>query len=90
MSKNVMIPLSLLKRTIELIEALYYSNQNEFYDDYCDILWSLKIKIHKLELRDAYAKIISTENTDDRDDARMEYFRQKRRLSDITGDSVPF
>ena len=82
MKQNVMIPLSLLDRIIELLDVLEPPEYHEIRYEYGDILWALKVKKQKIELRDAYAKIISADDTDLRDDARIEYLRQKRVLSD--------
>ena len=84
MSQNVMIPLSLLDQIVDL---LGYWNIND-YDpsvrcDYNRILWALDIKKQKLELRDAYAKIIQADNQEDRDEARIRYLQKKRWLRDV-------
>ena len=86
MSQNVMIPLSLLGRTIELLEDLGYPSDNLLYYGYSKILWELKVKMKKIELRDAYAKIITAGNEDDRDEARMQYLLQKRFLREDEGE----
>jgi len=87
LSKNVMIPLALLEQIIELlghwnVAACDYSVRCR----YRHVLEELKSKQQKLELRDAYAKIIRAGNQDDRDDARIEYLRKKRFLED----NIPF
>jgi hypothetical protein len=78
MSKNVMIPISLLERTIELLGYLQPTELNDLRYEHCDVLKELLIKKQKVELREAYGKIISARNEDARHDARIEYLRQKR------------
>jgi hypothetical protein len=92
MSKNVMIPLSLMERTIELLGYLQPTPYNDLRYEHCDVLEELLIKKKKLELREAYAKIVSAKNEEDRHDARIEYLRQKRFLKDMEQDrgEIPF
>ena len=80
MGKNVMIPLDLLDRIIELLVDINLPEYHELRYEYCEILWALKVKKQKLELRGAYAKIISADNTDARDDARIDYLKQKSQI----------
>ena len=87
MGKNVLIPLSLLERIVDLLVSLDLPEYHEFRREYGDILWALRIKKQKLELRDAYAKIIAAADKTERDEARIEYLRQKRCLHD---DATPF
>jgi len=78
MSKNVLIPLSLLYHIIDL---LGYWNTSEYdpviRDEYDRVLWALNSKVQKLEQRDTYSKIIAANNQDDRHDARIRYLQQK-------------
>jgi hypothetical protein len=92
MSKNVMIPLSLMERTIELLGCLQPTPYNDLRYEHCDVLQELLIKKQKLEIREAYGKIISARNEDDRHDARIEYLRQKGFLRDMEQDygEIPF
>jgi len=87
--ENVLIPLSLLDRLIDLLE---YWNIREYdpsiRDDYYDILATLQVKKQKLELRDAYAKIIQADNPDDQHEARMRYLQLKRWIDQLGG--APF
>ena len=88
MDKNVMIPLSLLKQVADLLEYWDTSGYAEdFRRIYADALWHLKVKLQKLELRDAYAKIISAKDDDARHDARIEYLWLKNRIGDV---DLPF
>ena len=81
MSQNVLIPLSLLDQVIELLDHWDISEYGPpLRYDYDNVLWALKVKKQKLGLRDAYAKIISASNEDDRDEARMQYLFQRRNL----------
>jgi hypothetical protein len=92
MSKNVMIPLSLMERTIELLGYLQPPAYNDLRYELCDILDELLIKKQKIKLREAYAKIVSAENEDVRHNARIEYLRQKNFLKDMEQDfgEIPF
>ena len=81
MSKNILIPMDLLSRIVELLEYLDVSNYDRvIQDDYCDVLRALMVKMQKIELRDAYSNIINAKNTYDRDWARIEYLRLKSQL----------
>ena len=81
MSKNIMIPLPLLGRIVELLEYWDVSKYDRvIQDDYCDVLRELMVKMQKIELRDAYANIINAKNSDDRDWARIHYLQLKRQL----------
>jgi len=91
MSQNVMIPLSLLDKVIELLDHWDISEYGpSLRYDYENVFWALKVKKQKLELRDAYAKIIRADNEDDRDDARMQYLLQKRFLREDNVEEEPF
>jgi hypothetical protein len=82
-----MIPLTLLERTIDLLEQWNISDYGpHLFHDYQNVLWALKVKIQKIELRDAYARIIAADNEDDRDEARMQYLLKKHLLRENQGD----
>ena len=84
MDKNVMIPLPLLKQVIELLDYWNLSGYPEdFHRLFGDTLWQLKVKLKKLELRDAYANIISAKNEDVRHEARIDYLWLKNRIDDV-------
>ena len=81
MEKKVLIPLPLLLRIIELLEYWDISEYNRaIREEYDDVQQSLAVKMQKLELRDAYAKIIAADNEDSRHDARIDYLWKKSRL----------
>ena len=90
MSKNVLIPLTLFMRLIELLEYWDIPEHHDLRFEYCDVLWELKVKIQKLELREAYSKIISADSEDSRHDARIEYLRQRHCLGDVDVPDIPF
>ena len=89
MNKNVMIPRHMLGRIIEILESANLSRHPNCYD-YYPVLWELKVKMQKLELRDTYSKIMSAKNEDARHEARIEYLRQKRQLGNVDIDDIPF
>jgi len=79
MSKNVTIPLSLLDQIIQLLDQWDLSEYGPaICRDYNDVFWALSRKKQKLALRDAYAKIIQTDDPDTRDEARIHYLQKKR------------
>jgi hypothetical protein len=92
MSKNVMIPLSLMERTIELLGYLQPTPYNDLRYEHCEVLDEFLIKKKKVELREAYAKIVTAENEDLRHHARIDYLRQKNSLKDMMHDyaEIPF
>ena len=78
MSKNIMIPMTLLDRIVELLEYWDVSKYDRvIQDDYCDVMRDLMMKMHKIELRNAYANIINAKNANDRDWARIHYLQLK-------------
>jgi hypothetical protein len=85
-----MIPISLFDSIIEFLEDFNLSEYHELRCDYCDILWALQVKKQKIGLRDAYAKIISADDTWARDEARIEYLRQRTRLENMVECDIPF
>ena len=83
MDKNITIPLSLLKKIIDLLD--YWDIHEYDYaiqQDYSDILFALNKKMQIVELREAYARIIYADDDDARHEARMRYLRQKRELNE--------
>jgi len=78
MSKNVLIPLTLVYRIVELLGYWDLSNYDPVIQlEHFDILRFLNLKIRKLDLRNDYAKIIHAKNTDDRDYARLSYLQNR-------------
>lgn len=76
-----------------IIDLLGYLEPPFFHDlryEYCDILWVLKVKKQKLDLREAYSKIISAENDGDRHSARIAYLNQRTHLGDVDVPEFPF
>jgi hypothetical protein len=82
MGKNVLIPLSILDRTIDLLIRLdvYSSDDHHLRCDYHDVLDYLVWKKQKLDLRDAYSKLVSATSQDERHEARLQYLMRKRAL----------
>jgi hypothetical protein len=88
MGKNVEIPLVLLKSLVTLLEYWDVSLfDRSVRDDYWDALWSLKLKLLKLDLRDAYSKIVKAPNDDARHKARIEYLQLKNQFDAIVAES---
>jgi len=90
MSKNVLIPLTLMERIIELLGYLEPPFFHDLRYEYCDILRELKVKKQKLELREAYSKIISAGNEGDRHSARIAYLNQRANLGQVDVPEFPF
>jgi len=91
MGKNVLIPIPLIRQIIELLECWNIADYDRAVrDGYWDIIQELNVKMQKLEVRDAYAKIIAARSDDEIHDARMAYLWQKARLNDIAADGCIF
>ena len=88
MGKNVEIPLALMKSLVTLLEYWDVSLfDRSVRDDYWDALWFMKLKLLKLDLHDAYSKIVKAPNDDARHKARMEYLQLKNQFNAIVADS---
>jgi len=86
MQNNVTIPLSLLKNLVTLLDYWDVSLLDRaIRDDYWDALSALRMKLHKLDLREAYAKIVKAPNEDARHLARIDYLRLKNLVADVAG-----
>jgi len=91
MGKNVLIPIPLVRQIIEILNCWDITDYDRAVrDGYCDIIQELNVKLQKLEVRDAYAKIIAARGDDEIHNARMEYLWQKNRLNDIAADGCSF
>ena len=87
MGKNIEIPLALLKNLVSLLEYWDVSLfDRSIRDGYWDALWSLKLKLLKLDLHDAYSKIAKAPNDDARHKARIEYLQLKRQMDAIVAE----
>jgi hypothetical protein len=88
MGKNVEIPLSLMKSLITLLEYWDVSLfDRSVRDDYWDALWFLKLKLLKLDLRDAYSRIVRAPNDNARHKARIEYLQLKNQFDAVVAES---
>jgi hypothetical protein len=86
--KHVEIPLALLKSLVTLLEYWDISLfDRSIRDDYWDALWSLKLKLLKLDLHDAYSRIVKAPNDDARHKARMDYLQLKNQFDAIVAES---
>ena len=91
MTKNVLISVSLVRQIVDLLVHWDVSRYDRaIHDEYDDILLSLNVKLQKLELRDAYSKIVAADNEDSRHDARINYLWHKSRLNDLLVDGCIF
>ena len=90
-SKSVLIPVPLVNQVIELL-GYWDTSQYDcaIRDSRWDILKALNVKMQKLELRDAYSRIVEADSEDRRHDARIEYLRHKSRLDDLINDGCIF
>ena len=90
MSKNVLIPLSLLDQIIELLKQWEIS---EYWPalryDYDNVFWSLIEKKQKLILRDAYTKIIQAKDPQAKGEAYILYLQEQCRLHEAQV-NIPF
>jgi len=87
MGKNVEIPLALLKRLVALLEYWGVSLFGRpIRDDYWHALWSLKLKLLKLDLRDAYTRLVKVPGDDARHMARIEYLQLKNQFDAIVAE----
>jgi hypothetical protein len=78
MAKNVMIPLTLLYRIVELLGYWDVSNYDPVIQlEHFDIIRSLNLKLRRLDLREDYLRIIRANNKDDKDEARIEYLKNR-------------
>jgi hypothetical protein len=84
LQQNVSIPLYLLKNLISLLEYWDVSLLDRaLRDEYWGTLSALRMKLHKLDLRVAYSKIVKAPNEDARHMARIEYLRLKNILAEL-------
>ena len=84
MSKNILIPMTLFMELIELLEYWDISNYDTvIQDNYRHVFSALNLKLHKMELRDAYSKIVAAKNSGERDWARIEYLKLKNSSSHL-------
>lgn len=85
-----MLPLTLVNQIIDLLDYWNISDYDpSIHVDYYAVLQALQIKRLKLELRDAYAKIVHAPTQDARDEARIRYLAMKRFLDDLSA-GIPF
>ena len=76
--KNILIPLSLMKKIVYLLEHLDLSSYDHvIQNDYTYILSLLNKKQRTIDLHETYSKMITAHDDDKRHDARIEYLRQK-------------
>ena len=87
MAKNIEIPLALLKSLITLLEYWNVSLLDQsIRDDYWYALWALKLKLLKLDLRDAYTKLVKAPDDDAKHMARIEYLQLKNQFEAIVAE----
>jgi len=85
-AKNILLPLPLVEKIIELLGYWNTSGYDRaIRDDYDSILRDLSVKMQKLELRNTYSKIIRAKDEDARLSARIEYLWQKNYIRSVYG-----
>jgi len=88
MGKNVAVPRPLLKTLVALLECWDVSLfDRSIRDEYWGALWALKIRLLKLDIRDAYAMIAKAPDGDARHVAHTEYLRLKSHFDSVVRDS---
>ena len=87
MNKNILISEYLFLCIYELLTAFDAIVPPNIRRDYEHVIWDLNSKKHKMQLRDAYSKVIAAKNDYDRNFARIEYLRLKNLTHDF--DSCP-
>jgi len=80
----------LFTRVIDLLECWDVPESHDLSYEYSTVLWELKVKLQRLELRDAYSKIVSAPDEDARDFARIDYLRKRRCIGDVDVPELPF
>ena len=90
MGKNVMIPLFLLDRIIELLRDLKPPEYHESCFDYYEVMWALEVKKQKLELRGPYAQLILLYSEELREAFRADVLRHNELSNSTVNDELPF
>lgn len=76
--KNVQIPYAVFSKTIDFLDLIDISEYNQhIQEEYFDVIFALAAKQRSIELRDAYSRLASAENDDDRHEARMRYLFER-------------
>jgi hypothetical protein len=84
MSKNVTISFDTFEQILFLLDGLDADRYGiNFFQTFCAVMYELKVKMQKIELRDAYARIILAKDEDDEALARIEYLRLKSQLGKL-------
>ena len=87
MAKNVLLPLDLVSRLIELLGYWDTSGYDRaIRDEYDCVLRMLNLKLQKLELRAAYSKIVTANDDNERDLARIDYLWQRNHIRNFYED----
>ena len=77
MNKNILISMRLFNDILDMLNSLEPIVPDHIRTEFIHLVWDMNLKKHKLELRDAYSRIVTAKNTDDRDWARIEYLQLK-------------
>jgi len=84
MNQNVMIPVTLLDRIVDLLESFDANEHDPFIlDDIGNVIWTLMIKKQRLVLRDALSNVARANDPDTKANARAFYLRQKEILAQM-------
>ena len=85
MGKSVLIPIPLVRRIVDLLGCWDCSSYDcSIRDERSEILHALDGKLQKLELRDAYAKILAADSEGSRYVARIDYLRQRNYIRGLS------
>jgi hypothetical protein len=79
---NIQMPLGLLHKIVDLLSNIDLSGYDcSIVFDYDDVMDAIAEKLHAVELRKAYSKVVFAKDEDKRFDARIEYLRLKNATS---------
>ena len=89
MSKNVLIPADLFERIFTFMENWDFPDHHNLYYEFCELRLAIRLKMRKIELREAYANIICADDENAAHSARIDYLRLKEMVRYDFND-IPF
>ena len=79
--KNILMPLAMLIKAADLLSYWDISSYDfSIQCEYDDVMSAITKKIHAIELRNAYTKVVCAKDDDDRFFARLEYLKLRREI----------